>query len=153
MPVPDTDPTDGVHRLAFAWGDPHVNVIAHSLEELEQVPGALRCRVMFRHDTHTQTLMSLDARAVIAVAPADDTLEAAEDLEGVRAFVLEPLEAIVLHRGTWHWGPYPLGARSVRLFNVQGFGYREDNRHVDLAAAGLAFDIPTDSEEVPDGTR
>ena len=30
----------------------------------------LRCEMLYRHDTHTQSLMSLDVPAVIAVAPA-----------------------------------------------------------------------------------
>jgi len=29
LPVPDTDPRDGDHRLEFAWQDVHVNRIGH----------------------------------------------------------------------------------------------------------------------------
>jgi ureidoglycolate hydrolase len=51
----------------------------------------------------------------------------------VRAFVLQPGETIVLHRGTWHWGPFPIGAAtSVRLLNVQGRRYADDNASIDL---------------------
>ena len=28
LPVADTDPRDGEHRLSFAWDDVHVNLIA-----------------------------------------------------------------------------------------------------------------------------
>ena len=38
----------------------------------------------------------------------------------------------VLHRGTWHWGPFPLGDEPVLLFNVQGLGYARDNDSVSL---------------------
>ncbi len=145
LPLRDTDPRDGEHRLEFAWSDAHVNVIGHTLDELEQVDGALRCPVMYRHLTHTQTLMPLDHVAVIAVAPADDPLESPADAERIEAFVLHPLDSIVLHRGTWHWGPYPLGAPAVRLFNVQGLRYAEDNDHADLQARGLTFDVATEA--------
>jgi hypothetical protein len=39
-----------------------------------------------------------------------------------------------LARGTWHWGPFPLGDEPVRLLNVQGRRYAEDNDSVDIAA-------------------
>jgi hypothetical protein len=48
---------------------------------------------------------------------------------------------VVLHRGTWHWGPYPLAAEAVRLFNVQGLRYREDNESVDLEAIEASVDV------------
>jgi ureidoglycolate hydrolase len=147
FPMADTDPRDGQHRLEFAWDDVHVNIIGHTLEELVQVPGALRCQAMYRHDTHTQTLMSLDERAVIAVAPASAAMAGKDDLRFVRAFVLEPLQPFVLHRGTWHWGPYPLGAPEVRLFNVQGLRYSEDNRCADLASLGSSFDVETEGAD------
>jgi hypothetical protein len=54
------------------------------------------------------------------------------------------LSPVVLHRGTWHWGPYPVGAESVRLFNVQGLRYREDNDSVDLLARGMPVDVLVD---------
>ena len=54
IPVADTDPRDGEHRLRFEWDDAHVNVIGHSLDEVERTDGGLRCDEMFRHLTHTQ---------------------------------------------------------------------------------------------------
>jgi ureidoglycolate lyase len=91
---------------------------------------------MYRHDTYTQSLTLLDATSVVAVAPADATFADPADLERIRAFVLEPGQTVVLHRGTWHWGPFPIrGATSVRLLNVQGRRYREDNASVDLTGS------------------
>ncbi len=54
------------------------------------------------------------------------------------AFRVAPLDAFVLARGTWHWGPFPLGAEPVRLLNVQGRRYAEDNEYADLAELAAA---------------
>jgi hypothetical protein len=144
LPVPDTDPRDGDHRLEFAWQDVHVNRIGHRRDEVTAVPGGLRCEVLFRHATHTQVVMPMDVAAVVVVAPAGMSMRAPADVGEVRAFLLDPLAPIVLHRGTWHWGPYPVGADSVELFNVQGLRYREDNDSVDLAGLGAPVDVLID---------
>jgi ureidoglycolate hydrolase len=141
IPVADTDPRDGEHRLTFAWDDAHVNLIGHARTEVPETSTGLRCEMLYRHDTHTQTLMPLDVPAVIVVAPAEVEFAAPSDAETLRAFRLEPLQALVLHRGTWHWGPFPIAAPEVRLFNVQGLRYAEDNRRVDLSPLGLAVDV------------
>ena len=135
LPVPDTDAADGEHTLEFAWADAHLNTIEHRTDEVEATTAGLRCAVMYRHETHTQVLTPLDAPAVLAVAPASIGLTNRGDLDQIRAFVLAPGETIVLHRGTWHWGPFPIGgATSVRLLNVQGMRYAEDNTSADLGA-------------------
>ncbi len=141
LPVADTDPRDGEHRLTFEWSDPHVNLIGHLRAEVPETPGGLRCEMLFRHDTHTQSVMPLNVPAVIAVAPADVEFGAADDAGSIRAFRIEPLESLVLYRGTWHWGPFPIEGDEVRLFNVQGLRYPEDNRCFDLSAKGLAVDV------------
>lgn len=146
LPVPDTDPTDGVGRLAFTWDDVHVNLIGHRRDEVPEVPGGLRCEQLFRHTSHTQVLMSLDATAVIVVAPAGSDPGGPDGPgdgghPGLAAFSLDPLTAVVLHRGTWHWGPYPRSAESVQLFNIQGLRYREDNECFDLKKAGISVDV------------
>ncbi len=144
LPVPDTDPGDGSGRLSFAWDDVHVNLIGHRRDEVPAVPGGLRCEVLFRHATHTQALVPLDVPAVIVVAPDGVGFDTAGDAGSIRAFTVPALSPVVLHRGTWHWGPYPIGAQSVRLFNVQGLRYREDNDSVDLLARGMPVDVLVD---------
>jgi ureidoglycolate hydrolase len=141
LPVADTDPRDGEHRLSFAWDDVHVNLIGHARSEVPATADGLRCQMLFRHDTHTQTVMSLDVPAVIAVAAAGVDFSGPADDAAIRVFRLEPLEPLVLNRGTWHWGPFPVAAPAVRLFNVQGLRYAEDNACVDLAATGLDIDV------------
>jgi ureidoglycolate hydrolase len=135
LPRPNTDPGDGEHTLHFEWGDAHLNTIVHTTDEIDATARGLRCAVMYRHETHTQALTPLDAPAVVAVAPPDAPFDAPSDLDAIHAFVLEPGQTVVLHQGTWHWGPYPMwGAASVRLLNVQGRRYAEDNGSVDLTA-------------------
>jgi ureidoglycolate hydrolase len=141
LPVADTDPRDGSHRMFFEWADAHVNLIGHARTEVPEAPCGLRCEMLYRHDTHTQALMPLNVPAVIAVAPADVEFDDGTEAEAIHAFRVEPLDSLVLNRGTWHWGPFPIEGPEVRLFNVQGLRYAEDNRMVDLATRGLAVDV------------
>ena len=135
LPVTDTDPVDASLPFEFAWNDAHVNVISHGPDEVERSARGLVCDRFYRHDSHTQTLLSLDVDSVVAVAPASATFASPADLDAVRAFVVAPLEGFALARGTWHWGPFPLGDTPVRLWNVQGKRYREDNACVELDPA------------------
>jgi ureidoglycolate hydrolase len=141
VPVRDTDPRDGAERLHYDWSDVHLNVIGHSLEEVSKTERGLRCDELFHHVTHTQALMSLNCNCIVVVAAADKSFESASDLDDVRAFLLQPLQPIVLHAGTWHWGPYPLDDNPVNLLNVQGLRYAEDNGRTDLGGLGLSFEI------------
>jgi ureidoglycolate hydrolase len=127
--------------MEFEWSDVHVNLIGHDLAEVTLVDRGIRCERVFRHDTHTQCIMALDVPAVIVVAPALTDFTVPDDADALRAFRLDVLQPVVLHRGTWHWGPYPIKGSSVSLFNVQGLRYADDNRSVDLADRGLAVDV------------
>lgn len=142
IPVDDSDPRDATFTYEFLWGDVHVNLISHAADEVERNERGSVCAVMYRHDTHTQTLMPLNVDSVVAVAPAGVDFSEPEHLETVRAFRLQPLQCFALHRGTWHWGPFPVGTEAVRMFNVQGKRYAEDNASVDLAGrAGAVFEV------------
>src|SRR5271169_309422 len=90
LPVPDTDPRDGEHRLTFEWEDAHVNLIGHARDEVPETARGLRCEMLFRHDTHTQSLMPLNVPAVIVVAPAGVEFAKSADLASIRAFRIEP---------------------------------------------------------------
>ena len=136
LPVPDTDPADGSHTLTYAWDDPHLNTIEHTYDEIEHGDdGAPHCDRFYRHDSHTQALMPLNVDAVVAVAPSATEFRELSDLDDVRAFLLHPQDCFVLHRGTWHWGPFPLGPEPVRILNVQGRRYADDNASVVLPEA------------------
>jgi ureidoglycolate hydrolase len=141
VPVRDTDARDGEQRLRYEWDDVHLNVIGHSLEEVSKTHRGLLCSELFHHNTHTQALMALNCDCVIVVAPAGKSFSGPGDLEDVRAFLLHPLQPMVLHAGTWHWGPYPLDDEPVSLLNVQGLRYAEDNGRVDLGELELAVEI------------
>jgi hypothetical protein len=56
---------------------------------------------------------------------------------------LQPHDSLVLHRGTWHWGPFPVSEPRVDLYNVQGLRWAEDNDETNLAALGLATEVIT----------
>ena len=73
--------------LVFTRNDGWVNFIGHTLDEIEVRDGRLRCELLNRHDTHTQTLMPMSGDALVVVAPPDvDFSEAVtfRDGEGVR---------------------------------------------------------------------
>jgi ureidoglycolate hydrolase len=125
--------------LEFTRADGWVNYIGHALDEIDVVDGRLRCELLNRHDTHTQTLMPTSGPAVIVVAPAALDFSDAAHLDTIRAFVLPQYTCVHLLRGTWHWGPYPVGgAQTVRIFNIQGRGYPTDN-----GVAAFAKDFAT----------
>jgi ureidoglycolate hydrolase len=135
VPVRDDDPTDGMHSLEFKWGDPHLNYIIHTPDEVERYADAYVVSRLYHHDTHTQALMPINCRSLIAVAPAIVDFSTPPHAHRVRAFLLNPLDCIVLRRGTWHYGPFPLGSEAVRVLNLQGRGYAQDSDYVDLDEA------------------
>jgi ureidoglycolate hydrolase len=141
LPKRDTDALDGSQALHFEWQDPHVNVICHRADEVPHSSESMTCEMFFRHLTHTQTLLVLNCRAVIAVAPASCDFSSPDDLDAVSAFALRPLDSLVLHRGTWHWGPFPVGSEQVDMFNVQGRRYAEDNDCARLATLGAKLEV------------
>jgi ureidoglycolate hydrolase len=139
---PDEGDGNPTADLEFVLADGWVNYISHSLSEIDVRDGRLRCELLNRHDTHTQTLMPVDADAVIAVAPAGVDFSSTADLGTVQAFVVPRQQCVHLHRGTWHWGPYPVGAPELRIFNIQGRGYPTDNTVAELRAAlGIVFEV------------
>ncbi len=127
--VPSDEQTEhDTADLEFLWNDGHVNFISHSNDELEfNETGAARCVLLNRHDTHTQTLMPMTGAGYVVVAPATIDFSDPQHFDFVTAFRLDQYSVVNLHRGTWHWGPYPLGAQRLRIFNVQGRGYANDN--------------------------
>jgi ureidoglycolate hydrolase len=141
LPMRDTDPRDGKSRLEFAWSDVHLNVIAHFTDEIPHVSGGLVCQMLFRHMTHTQAIMVLDNDALMVVAEPGTSLTSPDDLGALCAFRLRPKEAFVLHRGTWHWGPFPVTADEVTLYNVQGLRYAEDNECCDLTTIPRTIEV------------
>jgi ureidoglycolate hydrolase len=143
LPVEDTDPRDGQHRLAFEWADAHVNRIHHNRDEAPATSSGLLCEMMFHHVTHTQALLVLNCPAVLAVAPAGTRFDDPADLDLVQAFLLQPLDALVLDRAVWHWGPFPQSEPRVDLYNVQGLRYAEDNTCVRFDERGYRIEVLT----------
>jgi Ureidoglycolate lyase len=127
VPVPDTDPQDGSSRLDFEWADAHLNLIGHDAVEVPRTELGLVCEMLFRHQTHTQALMVLNCPAVAVVAPPGTAFTSPQEASALRAFLLRPHDVFVLHRGTWHWGPFPVDDPRVDMLNLQGLRYAEDN--------------------------
>jgi ureidoglycolate hydrolase len=142
LPVSDTNPADGRHTLHFEWNDPHVNLIHHSADEVEHEGESLICDRLFRHRTHTQALMVLDAEAMMIVAPPEAIFSGPEDLRQLEAFTARPRDAVVLYEGTWHWGPFPIAGSRVNLYNLQGRRYAEDNECQVLTHLGVVLCSP-----------
>src|ERR1051325_7670787 len=90
--------------LVFTRDDGWVNFIGHSLDEIEVRDGRLRCELLNRHDTHTQTLMPMSGDALVVVAPPDVDFSEPAHFSTVRAFALPQYACVHVHRGTWHWG-------------------------------------------------
>jgi ureidoglycolate hydrolase len=87
----------------------------------------LRCDLLNRHHTATQALIPLDgAPAVVVVAPSSVDFSDPSHVETIRAFTISGSQGINLAIGTWHWGPYPLGAE-VHLANFQARDVANDN--------------------------
>jgi len=142
LPADEGAPGDRAD-LEFLWGDPHLNYIAHAGDEIAWGARGALCELLNRHDTHTQVLMPVDADALVVVAPAAVDFSRSEHLDAAAAFRVRRHQCFALHRGTWHWGPYPLERRGrVRLLNVQGRRYREDNGIAWLARdRGVVFEV------------
>lgn len=151
VPVPDTDPRDGTSRLEFEWDDVHLNLIGHDGDEVPHTDRGLICEMLFRHRTHTQALMVLNCPAVAVVAPPGTSFTAPEDAAKLQAFLLHPQHVFVLHRGTWHWGPFPVSAPRVEMLNVQGLRYAEDNDSCRLADVGASVEVITAPAASGDG--
>lgn len=126
IPVDETEPVDNT-RIEFQWGDPHVNYIGHTYDEIRHTSDGALCDLLNRHDTATQTLMPMNMDAIVVVAPGDLDFSSEDHLQQVEAFLLRRYECINLARGTWHWGPYPAEPGRLQLFNIQGSRYAEDN--------------------------
>lgn len=141
VPLADTDPRDGNSRLHFEWDDAHLNLIGHAADEVPHTDGGLVCEMLFRHKTHTQALMVLNCPAVVVVAAPETSFGSPQDAGQLRAFLLQPLDAFVLHRGTWHWGPFPVSEPRVEMLNVQGLRYADDNECCDLGSLGASVEI------------
>ena len=128
--------------MTFEWADAHVNLIGHARSEVPETTRrpALRDALPPRHPHPGPDAAERSGRDRGGARRASSSTDEAE-ADAIRAFRIEPLESLVLHQGTWHWGPFPIEGPEVRLFNVQGLRYAEDNRCVDLAAKGLSVEV------------
>jgi ureidoglycolate lyase len=59
--------------------------------------------ILERHNHTCEAFIPISGSSLFVVAPPGQL-----QLDAVRAFLLEPGSAVLLHRGTWHWAPFPL---------------------------------------------
>jgi ureidoglycolate hydrolase len=135
LPSTEGDEHDKGNALEFLWADAHLNYIDHRPDEIERTTDGAVVERLYRHATHTQALMPVNVDAVFVVAPPGTYFTTDAGLRSLRGFVLHPLDVVVLHQGTWHWGPFPVGDDPVRLLNLQGRRYQEDNDSVEPGPA------------------
>jgi len=69
-------------------------------------------RVFERHAATSETLIPVDADIVLVVARSGAESGTAVDLQSVRAFRVRRGEAVILHRGTWHYAPLTSAPRA-----------------------------------------
>ena len=106
-PAGDQDPT-----LSFAGSSP----LRYYVMRLRRRPAVVAS--MTRHQSATQCLASADSEPWwIVMAPPDCSASdlSTSDLRLVR---VEPTQALKLHRGTWHAGPF-FKAESALFFNLE----------------------------------
>ena len=107
VPTP-TRPTAST-RSTSSGTTPHLNTIEHTTDEID----AHRTRAPVRgdvpaRDAHAGAHRRSTRHRSSRWRPPRPTFANAADLEAIRAFVLVPGETVVLHQGTWHWGPFPI---------------------------------------------
>lgn len=56
-----------------------------------------------RHNQTCEAFIPLRGQSLFVVAPPGEP-----DMALARTFLLEPGSSILLHKGTWHWAPFPL---------------------------------------------
>lgn len=111
-------------QLELARGTPRFYIM-----RLEPRPSSFR--VITRHRQVTQCLASAGAREwLLAVAPPDrpDATHAEPDPGTIRAFRIPAGVAIMLHRGTWHAGPFFEG-ESMDFFNLELADTNQTDHH------------------------
>ncbi|MGQ9369282.1 ureidoglycolate lyase [Azospirillum sp. ST 5-10] len=111
-------------RLDLAQGTPRFYIMRLD-------PRPMLVRRITRHRRVTQCLASVGGRPwAIAVAPPDGLDDAAAEPapERIRAFLVPGDAAVVLHRGTWHAGPY-FDGDSLSFFNLELSDTNEVDHH------------------------
>ena len=98
-------------------------------------------RHITRHARVTQCLGAMMGEVwMLAVAPPDPSRDA-PDPAAIRAFLVPGDRAVMLHRGTWHAGPY-FDAAEVSFYNLELADTNVvDHDTSDLSALGAVFEF------------
>jgi ureidoglycolate hydrolase len=93
------------------------------------------CEWLARHHDQTQALTPIDGPIVLVLVPAGIDPLGPEGQAAAAGFVAEIGQGIQLDEGVWHWAA-SVRRGSVRVANVQGHRWPEDNEIVSLVDAG-----------------
>jgi len=82
---------------------------------------------MERHKLFTETFIPLyGGEVVFVMAPADNSKDR-PDTDRIEAFLLDGRLGISLHKGTWHWPPFPIrDFANIALFQKGDFSGKTD---------------------------
>ena len=99
--------------------------------------GVPHCDWLARHLDQTQALTPIDGPIVVVLGPPGTDPTSETGFAALRAFVADIGEGLQIDEGVWHWAA-AVGRVPVRVANVQGHRWPEDNEIVSLADTGLA---------------
>jgi len=97
--------------------------------------GVPRCGWLARHHDQTQALTPIDGPIVLVVVPAGVDPLGPGGFAAACAFVADVGEGFQLDEGVWHWAA-SVRRGSVRVANVQGHRWPEDNEILSLEERG-----------------
>jgi len=101
---------------------------------------------MARHCKTVQAFVAFGGRPwVLAVAPPDDVTDpsAVPDIKRIKAFLIPGDRGVMIHRGTWHYGPLPLDEKAY-FVNVEAKGTNEedfDSKSIDALGVKVIIEV------------
>jgi ureidoglycolate hydrolase len=111
-----------VGQPVFPEVEPGEGRVAIEMKHPKPRPGTKQVDQMAIHFSYNQTYIPLVGSIVLVVAPTPRNLQAAEetyevDYERVRAFTINPGQAVLIDKGVWH-NSFMFGAPECSYINV-----------------------------------
>ena len=143
LPIEDMTPhSDKDAKLVFANDD-----LRYYVMRLRKRPAKLTA--MTRHKCATQCLGSADAQPWWMAVAAADLAPKQLDSRSIQLVRVEPGEALKLHQGTWHAGPYFL-SQSALFFNLELSDTNLTDHNCHSLGAPIRLDFTAEIDEISD---